>query len=175
MPGPVAVAVVTSILKSIAGSGIFRHKKTRMFTGDIHLDTGKVDICRSQPNWCRKHRTKSALINSQLSAYLSGTGPRPKQKVLGYLVSVIDREKEKMRVRPLTPTEHNAWGQQTPAGRAIWPSSGRAPTRGKRRKKKRVVRVRRSAKRRSGKRARLVKGSAAAKRYMASIRRKRRA
>lgn len=174
MPGTVAVAVVTSILKQIAGSGIFRHKKTRMFTGDIHLDTGKVDICRSQPNWCRKHKTKSALINSQLSAYLSGTGPRPKQPVLGYLVSVIDREKEKMRVRPLTPTEHNAWGQQTPAGRAIWPSRGRAPTRARRRKKK-PVRVRRSAKRRSGKRARLVKGSAAAKRYMASIRRKRRA
>lgn len=73
-----------------------------------------------------------------------------------------------------------AIGQQTRAGQIIIQSAAgngvrRGPKRRRKATKKRAVRARRAspAKRKSG-RARLVKGSAAAKAYMAKIRRKRR-
>lgn len=74
-----------------------------------------------------------------------------------------------------------AWGQQTPASRAMASKrSGRVGglRSARRRKKAKAASMprgpaRRRVARKRGK-ARLVKGSAAAKRYMASIRRKRR-
>ena len=70
-----------------------------------------------------------------------------------------------------------AIGQQTLAGQVIVARGGNngraAPRRRKSRTAKRASAVR-SARKPRAKKARLVKGSAAAKRYMASIRRKRR-
>lgn len=81
---------------------------------------------------------------------------------------------------PFTAANPAALGQQTYAGQVIGTGGGLANTRGtatKRRRKsskKTAVRARRaSPAKRAGKRARLVKGSAAAKAYMAKIRRKR--
>lgn len=72
------------------------------------------------------------------------------------------------------------FAQQTPATQAMFQRAGRigGQTTQRRRKrksaKKKAVRASgRRRTRRAGKKARLVKGSAAAKRYMASIRRKR--
>jgi len=72
-----------------------------------------------------------------------------------------------------------AWGQQTPAAKLMAAKrSGRAGgVRSARRRKKASATRRGPARRkatRSRTRSRMVKGSAAAKRYMASIRRKRR-
>lgn len=66
-------------------------------------------------------------------------------------------------------------GSQTAANQLIG-TRGPRPARKRRRKAtaKRAAPRRRAAKKRAGKRARLVKGSAAAKRYMARIRAKRR-
>lgn len=69
-----------------------------------------------------------------------------------------------------------AWGQQTAAARALASKrSGRIGGRRSAAKRRRKAKVtRKTARRRTrSKSARLVKGSAAAKRYMASIRRKR--
>lgn len=70
-----------------------------------------------------------------------------------------------------------AWGQQTPASKAMAAKrSGRAGGRASARKRRAKVAKSSAPRKRRAKRgkARLVKGSAAAKRYMASIRRKRR-
>lgn len=72
-----------------------------------------------------------------------------------------------------------AWGQQTPAAQAMASKrSGRVGGMRSARKRRAKAKATSSAPRRrrraGGKPARLVKGSAAAKRYMASIRRKRR-
>ena len=73
-----------------------------------------------------------------------------------------------------------AWGQQTPASQAMASKrSGRVGglRSARRRKKAKAATARGPARRRVARKrgkARLVKGSAAAKRYMASIRRKRR-
>jgi len=72
-----------------------------------------------------------------------------------------------------------AFGAQTMASRIIIGSAagnafGRGPRRRKRKSTKRAAVTRRAGPKRKAGRARLVKGSAAAKRYMASIRRKRR-
>jgi hypothetical protein len=68
-----------------------------------------------------------------------------------------------------------AWGQQTSAARAM--ASKRSGAKGGRRSAKRrktkVARVKSRPRKSSKGRARLVKGSAAAKAYMAKIRRKR--
>jgi hypothetical protein len=68
-----------------------------------------------------------------------------------------------------------AVGQMTSAGKLIhgFTSMG-SPSRGPRRRRKAKATKVRSKRRKSGKPARLVKGSAAAKAYMAKIRRKRR-
>jgi len=71
------------------------------------------------------------------------------------------------------------WNSQTPAIRNLLSSAGRAVARGvKRRVKRSVTRAlggkkKRAARRASAKPARLVKGSAAAKRYMSKIRKMR--
>jgi hypothetical protein len=70
-------------------------------------------------------------------------------------------------------------GQQTLAGQIITANASRGGSAGPRRKrrasKKSAPRTRKASRaKRAGKRARLVKGSAAAKAYMAKIRRKRR-
>lgn len=70
------------------------------------------------------------------------------------------------------------FAQQTPATQAMFQRAGRGPARTTRRKRrtkaKRAAAPRKRTRRAKSKRpARLVKGSAAAKRYMASIRRKR--
>jgi len=72
------------------------------------------------------------------------------------------------------------FAQQTPATQALFQRSGRVggqrSAAKRRRKRAKTARpaARKTAKRRTARPARLVKGSAAAKRYMASIRRKRR-
>lgn len=80
---------------------------------------------------------------------------------------------------PFTAMNPSGFGQQTAAGRVLQSGMGStraAPGRRKRKaSKKRAVRARRaSPAKRATRRARLVKGSAAAKAYMAKIRRKRR-
>lgn len=68
------------------------------------------------------------------------------------------------------------WGQSTPATQAVagMLRTRSAGTRKRRAKTKRAApKKKRAAARRGGKKARLVKGSAAAKRYMAKIRRMR--
>jgi hypothetical protein len=74
-----------------------------------------------------------------------------------------------------------AWGSQTPAAKAMAAKrSGRAGGLRSARRRKKATTMRRGPARRKATRAktrtrsRMVKGSAAAKRYMASIRRKRR-
>lgn len=163
------------------GPKLFKNKPKRYLSGDINVQDMTVDVCRMNPKYCRKSPWRGKLYNERLTAYLRG-GPDPGLKRDDYLLNIIDQVKEQMRLRPLTPTESVAWGQMTPASKtlgAMLNGRGRAgPRRRRRTKKKRVARRRavRSVRRgRRGRRARLVKGSAAAKRYMASIRRKRRA
>lgn len=81
---------------------------------------------------------------------------------------------------PFATMNPSAFGQQTFAGQIIGSGATVAGTRGTRTKRKRkstrktAARTRRaSPAKRTRKRARLVKGSAAAKAYMAKIRRKR--
>lgn len=77
----------------------------------------------------------------------------------------------KMRMY-IPPNGFGGQGQQTTANQLVGVRSSAAAPR--RRRKKTVKRAAASRRRKNGKRpARLVKGSAAAKRYMASIRRKR--
>lgn len=155
------------------------HKKKKPLSGTINLDTNLVNVCDMHPHWCAKHRTKAARVNAALSAYLAGTGPAPKWKRTRYLVSEIERA-QGMRVRPFTPIEMNAFGQQTPSTQVrISQLFGRrgGRTTARRRKKKaarssvRAVRRRSSGRRANGRAARFVKGSPAAKRFMARLRR----
>lgn len=157
--------------------GVFDSKPHRMLSGEINLDTGRVDVCATNPRYCQSHKKKSALLNDQLSLYLQGLGPAPTRGRAQYLVSEIDKANA-MRIRPPTTVELNAWGQSTPSTQALMSRAygrrgGRVSARRRRTKKKRVLRsVRRSVKRRAPRgRAHLVRGSAAAKRYMARLRR----
>jgi len=175
VPSPWNIArAVTDVARLVIPAS----KPHRLFSGDINLDTGTVDICTVSPYYCKHHKLKSATLNAQLSSYLQGTGPAPTRKRAAYIIGEIDKANE-MRLRPLTSTELNAWGQTTPASQALmqqaYGARGGRRSAKKRRgtKKKRAVRVRRSARPRRvkrAKRAHLVRGSVAAKRHMARLR-----
>ena len=180
MPGP--VGVVTSILLS-AGAFI-RGQPKRPLSGHIDLEKKTVNVCATNPDYCKRHQKKSAAVNAQLTSYLRGEGAAPRGRRKAYLVSEIDRVREQMRLRPLTQTESVAWGQQTPASKALAAYLPGGRTGGRRRKKKRVAkrrsgkrRARRSVTRRSrvtrrkARGARLVKGSRAARAWGRKMRR----
>lgn len=165
------------------------HKPSRPFSGTIDLATQTVDICSAHPKFCAHHKKKSAAINESLTAYLRGEAGAPTERRRQYLVSEIDRVRDDMRLRPMTQIESVAWGQQTPASKTLGAYLGggrrRAGPKRRRRGKKKGVRVqrvrrvrRRASARRSGRRvrsrARLVKGSAAAKAWGRKMRRLRR-
>lgn len=83
-----------------------------------------------------------------------------------------------MRTMVVPPGGFAGFAQQTPATQALFQRAGRiGGTRSATRRRKRKATAKRAAPKRrrrtTSKKARLVKGSAAAKRYMASIRRKR--
>lgn len=99
----------------------------------------------------------------------------------------VDQEPAPVQTPPTTNDWNNPMGIIPPGGYAgfsqMTPASRLALTRGvrgggsgrrKKRRKTKTKTTKRRKKRSGGKKARLVKGSAAAKRYMASIRRKRR-
>jgi hypothetical protein len=77
----------------------------------------------------------------------------------------------------IPPGGFAGFAQQTPATQALFARSGRVGGKRSAAKRKRAKKTAAKAaprrRKRAGKKARLVKGSAAAKRYMASIRRKR--
>lgn len=82
-----------------------------------------------------------------------------------------------MAINPFMWGNPSAVGQQTAAGQMLMtrsPGSGVKRTRTRKRKASALAPRKRKASSAKRKPARLVKGSAAAKRYMASIRRKRR-
>lgn len=155
--------------------GWFR-KKRQPFTGEINLETGRVDVCGAQPGWCNAFPQIAKRINDELSSFLAGTGPPPGGKRWTYLVSEIERVNP-MRIFPATGVMNQARGQSTPALQALYAmTSGRGPRprRARKSSKRRSARSSTRSRRTKKRPARLVKGSKAAKRYMASIRRKRR-
>lgn len=182
MAGP--VAIVSSILLS-AGAAL-RSKPKRPLSGTIDLDAATVDVCTTNPDYCARHQKKATAVNAELTAYLRGTGPAPRGHRKQYLVGQIDEVRDRMRLRPLTQTESVAWGQMTPASKALGAYLPGARGGKRRRSKKKRVAKRRSGKRRarrstSSRRSRvtrrkvsghrLVRGSAAAKAWGRKMRR----
>lgn len=154
-------------------------KKQRPFSGTIDLGARTVDICTHHPKACARKPAKAAAINASLTAYLRGEGPAPGNRRRQYLVSQIDQVRDDMRVRPLTETESVAWGQVTPASKALaaYLPGARRGAGPKRRRAKKNRSLRRAGKRRarratrSSGRKRLVRGSAAAKAWGRKMRR----
>jgi hypothetical protein len=151
----------------------------RPFTGDIDLASGQVTLGSEHRAFTRHHQRKTAKIEAALSAYLQGSGPAPKGKRLKYLVGEITKlrpEYQSMRARPLTSTESVAWGSSTPSTQALlaalYGSRGGRRSARRRKKARASSRPRKRGKktRRAAGRARLVKGSAAARRHMARLR-----
>lgn len=155
-------------------TGLFAGHRERPFSGDINLDTMTVDICPTSAAYCARRPGRARLLNQAFTNYLRGTGPPLRSRSTRYLMGEINKVKEAMRLRPLTPTEGVAWGQQTPANQLYLSKSfGRVGgRRTARRRKKKVSSMRRP--RRAVKRAsrgnRFTRGSAAAKRHMAKLR-----
>jgi hypothetical protein len=179
----VAIPVAWVASAILSATAFLRKQPKRPLSGTIDLAKQTVDVCTTNPDYCARHQKKSAGVNASLTSYLRGEGPAPRGHRKAYLVSQIDRVRDQMRLRPLTQTESVAWGQQTPASKALAAYLPGGRTGGRRRKKKRVAkrksarRVRRSPRRRSrvtrrkARGARLVKGSRAARAWGRKMRR----
>lgn len=187
---PISVAE-PSFFGSIVGLlTSYRHPgkhKPKQYGGVIDLAAGTVDVSAANPEYCARNAPFCATLSAGLTRRLRtapGEGNYSYQGLLQWkdLVKVVDSYRSvemAQRYRPMTAIEQVGWGSQTPSMQALLARSwgamgGRASVRRKKRSKKKgaSVRVRRVGKRRSSSRpAHLVKGSLAARRHMARLRR----
>lgn len=173
-PVPITFDPVGSFVGAFFGRRRTIPLSQRQIGGTINLDTRTVQL-----EGYSKHYSPLyvEILERKLSRYLAGGPQRPNEPALQSILAEIDN----MRLRPFTPTESLAFANQTPASRAaLFKASGaRGGMRSARRRRRNGAgKARRAAPRRRAARraspARLVKGSAAAKRHMARLRKMRR-
>jgi len=164
----------------VAGIGFRFLGSDAPYVTDINLETGTVGGNPAERFVPGRFRRKIATRNALLTAYLRGTGPAPRGRYMQYMVRTIDQVRDQMRLRPPTPIESVAWGSSTPSmqlqrAQLFGRLGGRRSAR-RRRRAKRARRAPRAGVRRArrAKLGRMVKGSPAARRHMAKLRRMRR-